>query len=186
MVLIQFQSVPKWLILFVILLSLIQTFGSLIIPWLTKDLVDGFAGTSHLLDRHSLYLIITAFLLQGIASAFATYSLSYLAEKVVNQLRKRLWSKVLTLPIPYFDKHRSDDTVSRITNDTAMVKDLIKSISSSIFWDYLHNWRLICSFLFRLVYDFSNVSCYPSCLFNISPTRAHHVQNLKKYSATNR
>lgn len=123
--LIQFQSIPKWLIIFVLLLSLVQTIGSLIIPWFTKDLVDGFTGDTDLLNRYTLYLIISAFLLQGIASALATYSLSYLAEKVVSQLRKRLWKKVLTLPVTYFDQNRSGDTVSRITNDTTMVKDLI-------------------------------------------------------------
>lgn len=123
--LIRFREIPAWLMVTVFGLSLIQTVGSLIIPWFTKDLVDGFSGNASLFNSFTIYLIIGAFILQGISSALSTYSLSYFSEKVVVNLRKRLWGKVLTLPVSYFDQHRSGDTVSRITNDTAIVKDLI-------------------------------------------------------------
>ncbi|GLX69265.1 multidrug ABC transporter permease [Paenibacillus glycanilyticus] len=40
-------------------------------------------------------------------------------------MRDRLWKKLLVLTIPYFDKHRTGDTVSRVINDTGIVRGLI-------------------------------------------------------------
>ncbi|GAB6989231.1 ABC transporter ATP-binding protein [Paenibacillus pini] len=48
-----------------------------------------------------------------------------MGQDVVAKLRERLWKKLLELTIPYYDKHRTGDTISRMTNDTAILKGLV-------------------------------------------------------------
>ncbi len=41
------------------------------------------------------------------------------------KLRENVWDKFLRLPIGYFDQTKSGESVSRVVNDTAIIKDLI-------------------------------------------------------------
>lgn len=36
-----------------------------------------------------------------------------------------MWVKLIRLPVSYFDKQQSGESVSRVVNDTGIVKDLI-------------------------------------------------------------
>ena len=51
--------------------------------------------------------------------------MTYIGEAIVASIRKRLWEQVLSLPIPFFDQHQSGETMSRVTQDTNIVKNLI-------------------------------------------------------------
>lgn len=48
-----------------------------------------------------------------------------IGEGIVASIRSRIWSHVLKLRMPYFDEHESGETMSRITQDTNVVKELI-------------------------------------------------------------
>ncbi|MFD2170206.1 ABC transporter ATP-binding protein [Tumebacillus lipolyticus] len=122
---------PKLLLLGVLILSLVNTGASLIVPWFTKNLVD--VVTVSTLNTSVILLLIGAFLLQGLSSGFSHYMLSFAGEKVVSNLRRRLWEKLLKLPIPYFDAHRSGETISRMTSDTGIIKDIIVTHLISFF-----------------------------------------------------
>ncbi|MFF2481562.1 ABC transporter ATP-binding protein [Paenibacillus sp. NPDC058071] len=114
---------PKLLLTIAILLSVVSTAASLIVPLFTKDVVDSFS-TSQIGTRQIVVLGV-AFLGQALASGFSIYLLARIGQSVVAGLRDRLWKKLLNLTIPYYDKHRTGDTISRVTNDTAIVKGLI-------------------------------------------------------------
>ncbi|TCP57723.1 ATP-binding cassette subfamily B protein AbcA/BmrA [Tumebacillus sp. BK434] len=122
---------PKLLLAAILLLSLINTGASLIVPWFTKNLVDVVSVSA--LNTSVILLLIFAFLLQGVSAAFSHYMLSYVGQTVVANLRRRLWQKLLALPIPYFDKHRSGETISRMTSDTGIIKDIIVTHMISFF-----------------------------------------------------
>lgn len=121
--LIQVSKLPQWMIALVIILTLTETAAGLIVPWFTKNAID--VMTIQNLDILTVSLLAGAFLVQAIASGFGTYFLSYLGERIVANLRKRLWNKTLTMPVSYFDLNRSGETISRINNDTAVFKELI-------------------------------------------------------------
>ncbi|MFC7439624.1 ABC transporter ATP-binding protein [Laceyella putida] len=129
--LIDVKSLPKFLIGLVLGLSLVSTVAGLVVPWLTKDIVD--VMTVKTLDLQTVLTLLVAFVVQSAVSGFSTYYLAYLGEMVVAKLRKRLWHKTLNLPISYFDRNRSGETISRINNDTAIIKDLISQQLVSIF-----------------------------------------------------
>src|SRR5699024_10189245 len=43
----------------------------------------------------------------------------------VARLREQMWLKLIFLPVSYYDETSSGETVSRVVNDTNIVKDLI-------------------------------------------------------------
>ncbi len=121
--LIRKTHISKALLFFVLGLSFVQAIAGLIVPWLTKDLVDLLSIANW---RWEIFaLLIGAFVTQGLFGALSTYYLALLGEKVVANLRQMLWNKILVLPVSYFDEQRTGEIVSRINNDTAIIKNLI-------------------------------------------------------------
>ncbi|QED49811.1 ABC transporter ATP-binding protein [Cytobacillus dafuensis] len=114
---------PKWIFILAIVLSLIETGAGLIVPLFTKNLVDQLAASA--LETSLIVLLASAFIIQTISSGFSFYFMTYIGESIVASIRKRLWKQILHLPIPFFDKHQSGETMSRLTQDTNIVKTLI-------------------------------------------------------------
>jgi ATP-binding cassette subfamily B protein AbcA/BmrA len=118
---------------------------------LTKNLVDGFS-----MESLSVPLIVGiggAFLIQALISGISLYLLSLVGQKIVAGLRERMWLKMIALPVSYFDKQSSGESVSRIVNDTSVVRDLISnhfpqfitgliSIIGAIFILLVMDWRM--------------------------------------------
>ncbi|RSD26868.1 ABC transporter ATP-binding protein [Mesobacillus subterraneus] len=118
-------NIPKGALLAGLAASLVTTLTGLAVPILTKNLVDGFSVEA--LSVPLVLAIAAAFVLQALISGISIYLLSYVGQKVVARLRERMWTKLIRLPVRYFDKHSSGETVSRIVNDTSIVKELITS-----------------------------------------------------------
>ncbi|MFD1677868.1 ABC transporter ATP-binding protein [Alicyclobacillus fodiniaquatilis] len=104
-------------------MSIVSTLVGLVIPLFTKQLVNGFSFSS--LHRSEIVVLVIAFVAQAIGSGLATYMLNHVGQKIVAGLRDRLWKKLIFLPVPYYDSHTTGETISRMTNDTAVVKALI-------------------------------------------------------------
>jgi ATP-binding cassette, subfamily B, bacterial AbcA/BmrA len=118
-------NIPKAALFTGLAASVLTTMAGLAVPILTKNLVDGFS-----IEAISIPLIIgiaAAFILQALISGVSIYMLSYTGQKVVARLRERMWAKLIRLPVRYFDKQSSGETVSRIVNDTSIVRELITS-----------------------------------------------------------
>ncbi len=132
-------------------LSVVTTMISLLIPLLTKELVDGFSMSS--LSGGQIGLLIGVFILQAALSAYATYALAFNGQKIVAGLRERLWTKLIKLPVSYSDRNGAGESISRMTNDTMVVKELITthftgavtgiiSVIGSITILFIMNWKL--------------------------------------------
>lgn len=132
-------------------LSIFTTFISLLIPLLTKQLVDGFSMSS--LSTKQIGLMVFVFIVQAGLSAYATYALSYNGQKIIAGLRELVWKKLIKLPVSYSDRNASGEMISRITNDTMIVKELITthltgaitgiiSVIGSIIILFIMNWKL--------------------------------------------
>ncbi|MBP1990464.1 ABC transporter ATP-binding protein [Paenibacillus eucommiae] len=114
---------PKLMLGIALFMSVVTTLVSLVIPLFTKNLVDSFSISS--IKPAQIALIIGIFIAQAIAGGVSIYLLNHVGQSVVANLRDRLWKKLLILPVPYFDNNLTGETVSRMTNDTAVVKGLI-------------------------------------------------------------
>ena len=128
--LIQDTNPPKGILVFALLMSLLSTGASLFIPMLTKGLVDNFSLSS--ISAGQIVGLVAFFVMQTIAAGLSIYLLNYIGQKIVAGLRERLWKKVLILPVSYYDQNRTGDTISRMTNDTGVVKTLISEHLSNL------------------------------------------------------
>lgn len=118
-------QIPKLALTIGLIGSLITTLTGLVVPLLTKNLVDGFSVSS--LSIPLMIAIGIAFIFQAIISGISLYLLTAVGQRVVASLRERMWLRLVRLPVSYFDKTSSGETVSRVVNDTSIVRDLISS-----------------------------------------------------------
>lgn len=126
------ETKPSKLMLFIaLLMSIGSTAVSLVIPMFTKGMVDNFSMSK--LDTMQIVALAAAFIIQTVASGLSIYMLNLIGQRVVAGLRDRLWKKMLIMPVSYYDKNKTGETVSRITNDTGIVKGFITEHLSSFF-----------------------------------------------------
>ena len=134
-----------------LILSILTTLVGLTIPILTKNLVDGFSVSN--LTAGQVTGIIAVFLLQAVLNAYSTYVLGLNGQRIIAGLRELLYQKLIKLPVSFLDKVGSGEMVSRMTNDTMVVKELITthligaitgmiSVIGSIIILFVMNWRL--------------------------------------------
>ncbi|MFC5648931.1 ABC transporter ATP-binding protein [Paenibacillus solisilvae] len=122
-------SIP--LLTIAVIMSMASTLVGLVIPLFTKNLVDGFSLNN--LSWSQIGGIGGIFIVQTIASGLSIYMLNRIGQKIVAALRDRLWRKLLVLPVSYYDNHRTGETISRMTNDTGVVKSLIAEHTTGFF-----------------------------------------------------
>lgn len=118
-------NIPKLALAIGLSASVLTTITGLIVPLLTKNLIDGFS-----MESLSIPIIIgigAAFIIQTIISGVSIYLLSLVGQKMVAGLRERMWVKLIRLPVAYFDQQSSGATVSRVVSDTSVVRDLISN-----------------------------------------------------------
>ncbi len=116
-------KIPKLAFTVGIIGSLITTLVGLSIPLLTREMVDGFSVES--ISVGLIVIIGIVFITRAAVDALSRYFLAYVGQSIVAALRERMLLKVIRLPVSYFDRKTSGESVSRIVNDTGIVKDLI-------------------------------------------------------------
>lgn len=121
--LIKSTNIPKLALTIGLIGSVITTLIGLTIPMLTRELVDGFSLES--LSVGIIIAIVVVFILQAVVDGVSTYLLAAVGQRIVARMREMMWNKMIRLPVRYFDKQASGESVSRVVNDTGIVKDLI-------------------------------------------------------------
>ncbi|WP_010269210.1 ABC transporter ATP-binding protein [Paenibacillus senegalensis] len=112
-----------WIIVAALILGLGETILSLLIPMLTMNLVDQLSSAG--LQGATIVWLVLVFVAQALFSGVSYYGMSYVGQYIIAGLRRRLWQRVLRLPVPYFDRFTSGETMSRVTHDTNVIKDFI-------------------------------------------------------------
>lgn len=110
-----------WQLIVGIITGLIATGANLIVPQFAQRIINSFKNLNMNL------VIITAVIFFGgvIISALSGYILGVFGEHVVSKLRKGLWSRLLKMPVSYFDNTSTGEISSRLVNDTSQVKNLL-------------------------------------------------------------
>lgn len=123
--LIKSTRMKKGLFITAVVLTLFGTAGSLIVPLLTQMFIDGF--DTDLITAPLAAIIIAVFLISAVIDGISYYLLAKIGQTVVQSLRELVWDKFLKLPVSYFDKTKSGESVSRVVNDTSIIQNLITS-----------------------------------------------------------
>ena len=73
-------------------------------------------------------LVITTFLLKNIFNFLASYHITHLKNGVLRDLRKKMYDKIVELPIPYYSEKRKGDMMARMLGDVNEVQNSFFSI----------------------------------------------------------
>ena len=120
-------------VFFMILVSL----SNLVVPWIIKDVIDRVLENK---DLGMLYIIIVVILVTFFIRALTTFGhrhpMGYIGQAVIMDIRNALYHHLQRLSIAYYDRRRTGDIMSNLTNDisalqTAIVTDFITLVQES-------------------------------------------------------
>ncbi|MCQ0970870.1 ABC transporter transmembrane domain-containing protein [Paracoccus sp. TK19116] len=118
---------PYWSQLVLSLAALVLTAGiSLILPLAVRRVVDGFGAGSDLLDAYfeAALAIVVAL---AVGTALRYFLVTRLGERVVADIRKAVFSRVITLSPGFYERVMTGEILSRITTDTTLIQSVIGS-----------------------------------------------------------
>jgi ATP-binding cassette, subfamily B, bacterial MsbA len=96
---------------------------NLILPAFAGLLIDNIVGNKDFTALNNLALIaIGVFLLLAVVAYFQRFFVSYAGERVVNDVRQKLYSHLQTLSLGFFNEQRSGDLMSRVLSDTTVIR----------------------------------------------------------------
>ena len=122
--------------------------------WLVQPALDKV-----LIEKNLFYLyfvptaIIVTGLIKGIASYIQVISLQIVGNRVIADLRKQMFSRLINLDLIYYIKNKIGNTISRISTDTLFLNNSMTLIYSSLVRDsmtiivlignmFYQNWKL--------------------------------------------
>lgn len=109
------------------LAALLLTAGtSLILPIAVRRVVDGFGQDVSLLDQYFGAALIIATAL-AVGTGVRYYFVTRLGERVVADIRRAVFDRVLGMSPAFFERILSAEVVSRISTDTTLILSLIGS-----------------------------------------------------------
>jgi ABC-type multidrug transport system fused ATPase/permease subunit len=118
------------------LLMLISSVAGLLAPYLTKVAIDQNIALGDMpgLIRTSILLAVTLVAAYA-SSSTMSYTLSWVGERVLNDMRSRLFNHLQRLSVPYHDRNIVGVTISRVINDVDVINDLLTQGAISVFGD---------------------------------------------------
>ncbi len=125
-----------------------------VLPALMKPLLDGSFVERNQTHPYLVPLaIIGIFLVRGVLSYLSSYTLAWVSNKVVLDLRNAMFERLLALPTRYYDDSSSGALISKVAHDvvgvtsaatgvlTVLVRDTL-AVAGLLGWLLYLNWRL--------------------------------------------
>ena len=109
-----------------LVLIIISRLSSLVLPGASKYLIDDVIVKKDMeMLKVLLLAVVLSILIQSVTSFLLTKLLSVEAQLLISKLRAQVQKKILSLPISFFDNHKSGALVSRIMTDVEGVRNLV-------------------------------------------------------------
>jgi subfamily B ATP-binding cassette protein MsbA len=100
-----------------------------LLPALLKPMLDGtFINRDEAVIRLVPIIILLIFLIRGIASFVSAFTIGWVGEKVVMDLRNDMFRKLMTLHTRYYDDHATGQLISKFTYDVTKVTDAATNV----------------------------------------------------------
>ena len=102
---------------------IISSLLGLALPWLIRGLIDGAVLTRNdgAITR-TIGLLLVTFVAQALVGIGQGYLLAYAGERLVADLRRRLYGHLQSLSTGFFDGRRTGELLSRLTNDVGAIQ----------------------------------------------------------------
>ncbi len=132
------------------------------IPWLMKPMLDGsFVEKDPQIIFWSPIVLILLFSIRGLMNFVSNVAFEWVAGKVVLDLRRMMFERILTMGTPYFDSNATGTVINKVTYNvnqvtmaatrvlTTLVKDSIVIVGLLAYMLYL-NWMLTLAVLISM------------------------------------
>lgn len=81
--------------------------------------------------------LLILLVIQSFISYFRVVVFTYISEKVMGDIRMDVYSKLITLPIPFFEKTRVGELSSRLSSDVTQMQDTITFTGAEFFRQFI-------------------------------------------------
>lgn len=111
--------------------------ANLYVPWVLKDVIDEVLAQKNMMMLNTIAIgIVVVFFLRGIFFYGQTYLMSYIAQRVIIDIREDLYRHLQTLSLAYYEKRKTGTIMSYITNDVsalqvALVSSMVEIVQES-------------------------------------------------------
>lgn len=104
-------------------------------PFVAGKLIDTAQGSTWIVnDVNSIALILIGILaVQSIFSFFRVWLFALVSERSMRDIRQQLYSRLVRLPMTFFDKRRTGELISRITADVSQLQDTFSTTLAELF-----------------------------------------------------
>jgi ABC-type multidrug transport system fused ATPase/permease subunit len=106
---------------------------SLTLLWLFGEMVDAAGGKSLFTINQVALTIVGVLVLQSIFSFFRVYLFTQVSERSMADVRTSLYSKIVTLPVFFFEQRRVGELTSRLTSDVTQLQDVLSTTLAEFF-----------------------------------------------------
>jgi len=108
------------------------------VPAAAKPFLDGtFINKDPVLMRWVPWLLVLLFLVRGVGSFLGQYASSWVAMRVIMDLRQQMFAKLVTLPLGYFADNLSGKLISKFTFDVIQIAIAVTYVVTVLIRDTL-------------------------------------------------
>jgi len=169
-----------------IVLSLLSTVATLLLPALVSQLLSGVSNGEF---REPLVLLLLAILVTSILTTSTMYVTSIAADRAVCDMRKKITGHLLYLRMSEFEKGGAGSFTTRVTSDTSIVSTAFSStlvdfvggvtvIIGSLIYMAVMDWKLLVIVIVVLIVAMAIIVVISSSLQNLSSKVQDHLAAL--------
>ncbi|MBK6875787.1 MAG: ABC transporter ATP-binding protein [Ignavibacteria bacterium] len=164
-----FRPYKKFIIIATILTITISALAALR-PRLTPIAIDEKIANNDMPGLQFIVLIMLGTLVfQGVIQYVMTYLTSWIGQKIIFDLRRKIFQHILTLDLKYFDKNPIGRIVTRVTGDVEVLFEVFSSGLVTAFGDiFLIIWILFFMFDLDVKLTFVMLAVLPVLVFATS------------------
>ena len=169
-----------------LILSLLSTVATLLLPALVNQLLSGVSSGEF---REPLVLLLLAILVTSVLTTSTMYVTSIAADRAVRDMRKKITGHLLYLRMSEFEKGGAGSFTTRVTSDTSIVSTAFSStlvdfvggvtvIIGSLVYMAVMDWQLLVVVIVVLLVAMAIIVAISSSLQNLSSRVQDHLAAL--------
>ncbi len=112
---------------------ILSTTTNLIFPKLIGEIVSVIEGKSNYGLNQVVFFLIGILILQSLFSFGRIFFFSIVSERSMANIRQMVYSKIISLPVPFFEQNRVGALMSSITSDVQSLQDVLSFTLAEFF-----------------------------------------------------
>lgn len=163
----QYVKPYKGYVVLAILLNIFVAALGPIRPYLTMIAIDDYIGGKNVNGLLMISLALLGLLLfQGVIQYLLTYYTQYMGQKIIFDLRMKVFGHVQKLALRFFDKTPIGRLVTRVTNDIESLNEMFSSGIVTVFSDvFTIIWILAFMFFMDVKLTLVSLTVFPLLLY---------------------